>query len=42
VSRLPTFDIKVADNILLFAADESLSRITKNFMWCTTVCDCIF
>jgi hypothetical protein len=40
--RLPTFDTKVAENILNFVADENLSIIAKKFMWCTTVCDVIF
>jgi hypothetical protein len=39
--RLPTFDTKVAENILNFVADENLSGIAKKFMWCTTVCDVI-
>jgi hypothetical protein len=39
--RLPTFDTKVAENILNFVSDENLSRITKKFMWCTTVCDVV-
>jgi hypothetical protein len=40
--RLPTYDTKVAENILKYLADETLSKITKKFMWCTTVCDVIF